>query len=687
MTEYPSLSTSSQPLTTELQVNDRSLLQDALPSNALTSSDSSSAALASSDLNKTAMFWRNAATGEGRAWVMEGTKPVVDTIALSTRSADWKIVSTNDYNQDGQTDFLYRQDQTGQLQWSVSNGTATPTVVTLRDAVPDLSWEVVSSISYSPNTPKVDLLWRNNRTGELAWWRMQTPDAANGLLRYDSLVVTTNIVPSLDLKIVGTYDFNRDGQADILWRDPKTGQNGWWLMQGLTVQSTVKLATADLNWNIVGIGDYNRDRQADLLWRSTTGQMALWVMNGDKLQEGVWLPSEADLNWQIVGVNDRYTAPANRPLVNNLNPPPSAPTVNVDISVLKPATAQSGPTFTVQNTVNAGAFALYQFTIGQSGIFTANLTNLSADADVRLIQDGNGNQNGNQKVDDGEVKAWQWERGLVPETIRSFLNAGTYLVQVFSYSGQTANYNLATNFTPTASDSQKFSIILQYDSSVTSLSSVGQAAINQAAQAAVDFWQNAIPTRSAITNSSDLTITISGRSLDFNTFAVAGPVFSSDRKTVTIASGNAYINTQRLDFFTANISYLKLIMIHEFAHVLGFGTLWEPIKFDTGNGTSLTVGKTLVNRTTATYTTKDSLGNATYASWAYGDLVGTRTPTAVPIEPGIFAHWDETRFGKESLTPFAEAVGVVTPVSLLTLAALRDLGWNINYGAAQLYQL
>ena len=59
----------------------------------------------------------------------------------------------------------------------------------------------------------------------------------------------------------------------------------------------------------------------------------------------------------------------------------------------------------------------------------------------------------------------------------------------------------------------------------------------------------------------------------------------------------------------------------------------------------------------------------------------------MPIEPRVFAHWDETRFGVEAMTPYAEALGVATPVSALTLSALRDLGWQVNYGAAQPYQL
>ena len=68
-------------------------------------------------------------------------------------------------------------------------------------------------------------------------------------------------------------------------------------------------------------------------------------------------------------------------------------------------------------------------------------------------------------------------------------------------------------------------------------------------------------------------------------------------------------------------------------------------------------------------------------------MTGSFTQTAVPIEPGALAHWDETRFDTELLTPYAEVSGVATPLSQLTLAALRDLGWNLNFGVAQAYSL
>lgn len=48
-------------------------------------------------------------------------------------------------------------------------------------------------------------------------------------------------------------------------------------------------------------------------------------------------------------------------------------------------------------------------------------------------------------------------------------------------------------------------------------------------------------------------------------------------------------------------------------------------------------------------------------------------------------HWAEQVFGNELMTP--RMTGLPNPLSTLTIAALRDLGYSVDYGQADSYSL
>ncbi len=56
---------------------------------------------------------------------------------------------------------------------------------------------------------------------------------------------------------VGTCDFDRDGFADILWRQGANGKNRIWFMNGMSLQPEEFFITTveNLDWQIVGTGN------------------------------------------------------------------------------------------------------------------------------------------------------------------------------------------------------------------------------------------------------------------------------------------------------------------------------------------------------------------------------------------------------------------------------------------------
>jgi hypothetical protein len=331
-------------------------------------------------------------------------------------------------------------------------------------------------------------------------------------------------------------------------------------------------------------------------------------------------------------------------------------------NTLGTAKAQTSAVFSNNQQVNASdRDDFYSFNVAESGIFTANLSALSGDADVRLIQDSNNNG----VIDQGEVLGWQWERGTGNESIRRFLSAGNYFLQVMSYNNQTANYSVATTFTAATSDPLSFSIKVNFGQGLGSLSTEALNAITEAAK----VWEKIIP-YSTFTNSQVLTIDVTGDTFGKDEFlAFAGPkTFASDAlgNQMTI-SGASTINTSLANTYNSDPSFLKETMVHEFGHVLGIGTLWSDF------------GRDLINFSDATYSAN------TYAGWAYGELKGTFLQTVVPVQKGVFGHWDEDVFDNELMSPVAEANFEL--LSQLTIASLKDIGWNVNYGGAEPYSL
>ncbi len=117
-------------------------------------------------------------------------------------------------------------------------------------------------------------------------------------------------------------------------------------------------------------------------------------------------------------------------------------------------------------------------------------------------------------------------------------------------------------------------------------------------------------------------------------------------------------------------------IIHEMGHVLGLGTIWSSKGFLVGcSGT--------INSPNPIYT-------GVNAQREFATLINEQTPQPVPVAnqggPGTrCGHWRENVFGNELMTGFLDTG--LNPVSRLTIAALEDLGYEVNYDAADAFQL
>jgi hypothetical protein len=133
----------------------------------------------------------------------------------------------------------------------------------------------------------------------------------------------------------------------------------------------------------------------------------------------------------------------------------------------------------------------------------------------------------------------------------------------------------------------------------------------------------------------------------------------------------------RMQFDTADLAGMQAngtlndVITHEMGHVLGVGTIWGLKGVLAG-----------ANTNNPTFTGLN-------AKKAYGQLKG-QGPTAVPVENQggagtANAHWRDTVFKNELMTGFVNQAP--NPMSRVTVASLKDLGYKVDLTKAEPYSL
>jgi hypothetical protein len=148
---------------------------------------------------------------------------------------------------------------------------------------------------------------------------------------------------------------------------------------------------------------------------------------------------------------------------------------------------------------------------------------------------------------------------------------------------------------------------------------------------------------------------------DGNTLANAGPTAWRDGGT-----GLPYLAAVGIDPADSDRADLTSVLIHEFAHALGFpGT----DSFQSYIEGAYFVGANAVRE--------------------YRAIFGAAAdPAGVPMEEGggegtAYGHWSEDVFGNELLTGFITPGG--NPLSRITVGAFADIGYTVDYAAADPY--
>jgi len=256
------------------------------------SQNQTKAGTSTSDVECTAkpdeLVFHNGSSGVTQFWQMNGiTRTDYVEVSSSLYLADstgWLPVARADFNKDGKTDIVWHNGTTGVTQVWYMNGAARTSFEnfsTSLNVLDSTGWRFLGSADFDKDG-NADLFAHNGTTGEFQVWFM------NGITRtsVSNLSSSLNTPDANGWVFFGTGDFNADGKTDIVFHNGGTGATQVWYMDGISRTSYAELSAPlnlkdDTGWRSLTVYDFNHDGQPDLLWHHvTSGEFQVWYMSG-----------------------------------------------------------------------------------------------------------------------------------------------------------------------------------------------------------------------------------------------------------------------------------------------------------------------------------------------------------------------------------------------------------------------
>jgi hypothetical protein len=253
------------------------------------------------------LVWRHESSGENVVWYMNGATLLNGVFTTPSVLADtrWKIGGTNDFDDDGKTDLLWRHETSGEnVVWFMNGTTLTTGTFTNPPALADVRWKIAGSGDFDQDG-RPDIAWHHTTSGEIVLWYL------NGVNLVSGTFTTPSSLPDTSWRLVGVGDFNVDTRPDFLWRHEVTGDLVTWFMVNSVLVSgnaTSPAGISDTNWKVYAVADFDRNGVPDIVWRhSISGENVFWFMfynagmNRLELERGTFTTPLPDTRWKIVG--------------------------------------------------------------------------------------------------------------------------------------------------------------------------------------------------------------------------------------------------------------------------------------------------------------------------------------------------------------------------------------------------
>lgn len=378
-------------------------------------------------ISRTDILWRNYSNTNGDVvyWQMDKTTRLNIAQVAKNTDPNWKIETTGDFDLDGINDLVWRNTASGDTRIWLMNSNNTVRVNAQIGIVPSGSWRIVGAADFTGDG-KTDLLWRNSTSGSNVIWQM------DGISRQQILTLAPNQgnngVVSPNWLIQGVGDFNKDGKADIVWRDSGSGRNLIWYLNGINFLGLVDIlnvagsnTTADQTLRIEGVGDFDGDNNLDLLWREYggSGRIFVWFMQGNQQVSSSIIGQVADPLWEVSNA-----------VTTKRTPDIGGNSLTSAFNIGTISTASVSYTEKVGQASDPADF--YKFKLSTNSAVKVGLSQFTGSVSLQLIHD----RNDNGIIDSGEIRADLAGNSTQLPTLLSdnllLEQAGTYYVRVSS---------------------------------------------------------------------------------------------------------------------------------------------------------------------------------------------------------------------------------------------------------------